>query len=72
VPYLEGWYVAPKHRGLGVGAALLTFIERWSLDHGYVELASDAEIHNEESIRLHLGRGFVEVGRTVHFVKTLR
>ena len=71
VPYLEGWYVAPAHRGRGIGTALLEFIEGWARLRGYREIASDAEIDNEASILLHKRRGFAEVGRTVHFVKTL-
>jgi len=71
VPYLEGWYVAPAHRGRGIGTALLEFTETWARKRGYSEIASDAEIVNEESILLHGRRGFAEVGRTVHFVKTL-
>ena len=71
VPYLEGWYVAPAHRGRGIGTALLEFIEGWARMRGYREIASDTEIDNEASILLHRRRGFAEVGRTVHFVKTL-
>jgi aminoglycoside 6'-N-acetyltransferase I len=71
VPYLEGWYVEEKFRGKAVGRALVAFVENWARDRGFVELASDAEIWNEESIRLHGLLGFREVGRTVHFVKTL-
>lgn len=71
VPYLEGWYVAPAHRRMGIGSALLDFVETWARRRGYREMASDAEIDNEPSIRLHRQLGFAEVGRTVHFVKTL-
>lgn len=71
VPYLEGWYVAPTHRRRGIGSALLDFVERWAREHGHREIASDAEIDNVASILLHGRRGFAEVGRTVHFVKTL-
>jgi aminoglycoside 6'-N-acetyltransferase I len=69
VPYLEGWYVEEKFRGKGVGRALVGFVEDWARARGFVELASDAEIWNEESIRLHGLLGFREVGRTVHFIK---
>ena len=69
VPYLEGWYVEERYRGKGVGRALIGFVELWARQRGFVELASDAEIWNEESIRLHGRLGFREVGRTVHFVK---
>lgn len=71
VPYLEGWYVAEPFRSQGVGRALIRFVEDWSRHHGFSELASDAELCNDESIRLHSLLGFREVGRTVHFVKTL-
>jgi aminoglycoside 6'-N-acetyltransferase I len=71
VAYLEGWYVAEKFRGRGIGRALLAFAEKWATEHGYRELASDAEIANASSIRLHKIAGFREVGRSVHFVKSL-
>jgi len=71
VPYLEGWYVAAAHRRRGIGTALLEFVEAWARKRGYREIASDAELDNEASILLHGRRGFAEVGRTVHFVKTL-
>src|SRR4051812_31863361 len=44
VPYLEGWYVRPNHRGVGIGRGLLDWVERWALDRGFAELASDAEL----------------------------
>jgi aminoglycoside 6'-N-acetyltransferase I len=71
VPYLEGWYVRTAHRGQGVGRRLLAFVERWAIDRGYGEIASEAEIQNGQSIRLHRSLGFTEVGRSVHFVKKL-
>jgi aminoglycoside 6'-N-acetyltransferase I len=71
VPYLEGWFVAEPHRAQGIGRALLEFVENWSRAHGYRQLASDAELHNTQSIRLHKTLGFREVGRSVHFVKPL-
>jgi aminoglycoside 6'-N-acetyltransferase I len=71
VPYLEGWYVRTAHRGQGVGRRLLAFVERWAIDRGYGEIASDAEIQDSQSIRLHRSLGFTEVGRSVHFVKKM-
>ncbi len=72
VPYLEGWFVEEKFRGKGIGRALLAFVENSARERGFIEIASDAEIWNEESIRLHGLLGFREVGRTVHFVKGLQ
>ncbi len=71
VPYLEGWYVSERFRGQGVGRALLAFAEEWAVAKGYGELASDSEIENKAGIDLHKSVGFREVGRTVHFVKSL-
>ena len=71
VPYLEGWYVRPEHRRSGVGRALLAFAEEWARDHGFTELASDTDPPNTLSIALHQRLGFREVGRSVHFVKSL-
>jgi aminoglycoside 6'-N-acetyltransferase I len=71
VPYLEGWFVKPAARGQGIGRALLGFLEHWAVQSGYRELASDAELDNHYSIRLHQQLGFRETGRSVHFVKRL-
>lgn len=71
VPYLEGWYVEPKYRRQGIGRKLVEKIGEWALAAGFSELASDAEFDNHGSIRAHGGLGFREVGRSVHFVRTL-
>ena len=71
MPYLEGWFVDEPYRGRGVGRALLNAVEQWAVSEGYTQLASDAEIENASSIRLHQLAGFSEVGRTVHFLKPL-
>ena len=71
VPYLEGWFVAEPYRNLGVGKSLLEFVENWARTRGFREIASDAELHNAHSISIHSRLGFREVGRSVHFVKSL-
>ncbi|MDJ0758339.1 MAG: GNAT family N-acetyltransferase [Woeseiaceae bacterium] len=72
VAYLEGWYVDPDVRGTGLGAQLLQAVERWALDNGFTELASDTEIDNNVSLRAHLASGFDEVERQICFRKPLR
>jgi aminoglycoside 6'-N-acetyltransferase I len=72
IPYLEGWYVIPTHRGQGIGQALIENAAKWGYDAGFSELASDAEMENEDSIQAHFRLGFHEVGRSVHFVRPLR
>ena len=71
VPYLEGWYVDLEYRGQGIGKALIKSAEGFLLKLGYRELASDAEIANQDGIAIHKNIGFIEVGRTVHFVKEI-
>ena len=71
VAYLEGWYIDPAARGSGLGRKLIEAAEQWAAQHGYTELASDAELENEHSIRAHAACGFQETGRTVHFIKQI-
>ncbi len=71
VPYLEGWYVYPKHQGMGIGKALIKAAEDFAIKMGFNELASDTDLTNESAIEIHKKIGFTEVGRTVHFVKRI-
>ncbi len=71
VPYVEGWYVAPKARRKGVGRALIAAAEAWGAAGGYTEIASDARIANRASADAHAALGFDEVERAVHFRKAL-
>ena len=72
VAYLEGWWVSEARRRTGVGAALVEAVERWALRQGVRELASDAELDNEDSQAAHRALGFGEAGRIVCFAKPLR
>ena len=71
VPYLEGWYVDADYRSEGIGTSLIRAAEEFALLAGFKELASDAELANTTSIKIHKKIGFREVERTVHFVKSL-
>ena len=71
VPYLEGWFVDASFRKRGIGRALINEVEQWAISLGYSELASDAEIENTQSIRLHELLGFSEIDRNVTFLKKL-
>ena len=71
VAYLEGWYVVPAARRTGVGKALVEAAERWALDQGCTEFASDALIDNEVSAAAHRALGFDEVECIRCFRKTL-
>lgn len=71
VPYIEGWYVLPDARKLGVGRALVEAVEAWARERGYAEIASDALIDNEASRAAHGAMGYEETARIVCFRKTL-
>lgn len=71
VGYLEGIYVNPDCRRRGHAAALLSACEDWAAEKGCTEFASDCELHNEQSLRFHLGAGFEEANRIICFKKKL-
>lgn len=71
VGYLEGWYVEPQHRGEGIGSSLAAAGENWARSKGCTEMASDAQVDNATSIRLHHELGYAEVDRVVCFLKKL-
>ena len=71
VPGLEGWYVDEDFRAKGVGKSLLAAVEEWSRQKGYIQLASDALIDNTTGVEIHKQLGFLEIERTVHFIKKL-
>jgi aminoglycoside 6'-N-acetyltransferase I len=72
VGYLEGWFVEPRHRGKGVGKALLKRAEAWALSRGCREMASDTEVENEASLAAHTALGYEQVSRLIHFRKPLK
>jgi aminoglycoside 6'-N-acetyltransferase I len=71
VGYLEGWYVEPRFRNLGIGRQLVKSAENWARRRGCTEMASDAEIGNDVSLSAHLGLGYEETSRLVHLRKVL-
>jgi aminoglycoside 6'-N-acetyltransferase I len=71
VGYLEGWFVEPEFRRSGIGRALVREAENWARARGSTEMASDAEIGNEMSLKAHLNLGYEETSRLVHLRKDL-
>ena len=72
VGFIEGWYVEPEQRGMGVGRALMQAAEAWARAQGCRELASDTWVDHEPSQRAHEALGFEVVDRCVNFKKALR
>jgi aminoglycoside 6'-N-acetyltransferase I len=71
VGYLEGWFVVPELRKMGIGRALVKAAEKWARSKGCIEMASDAEIGNESSVAAHSRLGYEETSRLVHLRKDL-
>jgi aminoglycoside 6'-N-acetyltransferase I len=71
VGYIEGWYVDADVRGMGIGRHLVSAAEAWAREQGLREMASDALISNEPSLKAHLALGYEEKERLVHFAKIL-
>ena len=71
VAFLEGIYVTPLARKLGVAKALVQAGELWARERGCVEFASDAAIDNQISHAMHRALGFAETQRVVFFRKAL-
>ena len=71
VGYLEGWYVEPQFRKRGIGRELVRQAEAWARDRGCTEMASDAELGNDESLSAHQNLGYKETSRLVHLRKEL-
>jgi aminoglycoside 6'-N-acetyltransferase I len=71
IVYIEGLYVKPQYRKKGIAKALVESGKKWGRENGCREIASDAEIDNEESIEFHKRMGFEEVNRIVCFRKDM-
>lgn len=71
VGFVEGWYVAPGHRGKGMGRALVDAAQVWCREQGCREIGSDTWIDHDASQRAHEALGFEVVDRCVNFRKAL-
>lgn len=71
VGYLEGLFVMSDYRKKGYAKQLVEYCEQWSKSKECTEFASDCELHNEESLAVHLKLGFQEVNRIICFAKKI-
>lgn len=71
VGYLEGIYVKPAYRKIGIARQLVEAGAAWCQAKGCLEMASDAELNNTTSHAFHQSLGFEEVNRIVCFRKDL-
>ncbi|NMA84883.1 MAG: GNAT family N-acetyltransferase [Epulopiscium sp.] len=71
VGYLEGIFIRQECRHKGYAKELLKYCEKWSVEKGCKEFASDCELTNETSFKFHLSMGFSEANRIICFTKQL-
>ena len=71
VGYLEGIYVDVAYRMHGVARRLVDAGCVWAKECGCTQFASDCELENVDSERMHKALGFEEAGRIVCFVKEI-
>lgn len=71
VGYVEGIYVCPEHRRKGIGARLIRAAEKWAQQQGCMEIGSDTELDDTQSIFFHVALGFRETDRQVVFLKQI-
>ena len=71
IAYIEGWYVDPEFRKVGVGRLLVKHAEQWAHSQGSKEMASDCELENDIGLKAHLGMGFEVTSRLIHLRKRL-
>ncbi|UNK21494.1 aminoglycoside 6'-N-acetyltransferase [Yersinia intermedia] len=71
VVFLEGIFVVDTYRRKGIAAQLVTAIQAWGRVKGCNELASDTDIDNIASQKMHQSLGFQETERVVFFKKQI-
>jgi aminoglycoside 6'-N-acetyltransferase I len=71
VAFLEGIYVHPGWRKRGIARLLCRAVECWAVDLDCSELASDTELENTDSQRMHTALHFEETERIVFYRKQI-
>ena len=71
IGYIEGWFIAPAFRNLGLGKKLVEQGEKWAKDSGCREMASDTTSDYPLSPKAHKALGYKEVKRKFFYRKEL-
>ncbi len=72
VGYIEGIYLTPEFRGLGLGPLLLEAAAAWFKEKGCRDMATDTEIDNDAAQAFWAELGFEETWRIVQYRKPIR
>ncbi|MFC5464799.1 aminoglycoside 6'-N-acetyltransferase [Lederbergia graminis] len=71
VGYLEGIFVKDEFRKQGFARKLVLACEQWAREKGCTEFASDCELDNADSLKMHVKLGFDEANRIICFTKKI-
>jgi aminoglycoside 6'-N-acetyltransferase I len=71
VGYIEGIYLIPSWRGLGLGPVMIQAVAEWFRSEGCRDMATDAELENEDAQQFWSDLGFEETWRIVQYRKPL-
>jgi aminoglycoside 6'-N-acetyltransferase I len=69
--FVEGIYVSPDFRRMGISQKLLKEGERWLKEKGCTQIGSDIELDNDSSYYFHTSVGFKEASRLIAFIKDI-
>jgi aminoglycoside 6'-N-acetyltransferase I len=69
--FVEGIYVSPDFRRMGISQKLLKEGERWLKEKGCTQIGSDIELDNDSSYHFHTSVGFKEANRLIAFIKDI-
>lgn len=71
VGYIEGIYLVPSWRGLGLGPGMIEAVSEWFRSQGCRDMATDAELENSEAQEFWSDLGFEETWRIVQYRRSL-
>jgi aminoglycoside 6'-N-acetyltransferase I len=71
VAYIEGIYVKPGFRNLGIAKKMVDFAGEWGREKGCAELGSDTELHNTDSQKFHEASGFQKAEVIVSYIRKI-
>ena len=69
--YLEGIFIEPKSRKMGIAKKLIQLGEEWCKENGCTQIGSDTWLTDKESRAFHNKVGFWEEEEIVHFLKNI-
>lgn len=70
--YLEGIFVEPEFRKLGIAKEFIRLGENWCQEKGCSQIGSDTWLTDKESRAFHKKVGFWEEEEVVHFLKNIK